>query len=47
MNIDEDQVNTASVWILRLVGTLEGTNLSEGCNRYKTNEELNDGTTGG
>ena len=31
MNIVEDQVNTANVWILRFVGTLEGTNLSEGC----------------
>ena len=30
INIVEDQINTASVWILRLVGTLEGTNLSGG-----------------
>lgn len=31
MNIVEDQVNTAKVWILRFVGTLEGTNLSGRC----------------
>ena len=40
MNIDEDQVNTANVWILRFVGTLEGTNLFKGCKRAKTNKEL-------
>ena len=30
-NIVEDHMNTANVWILRFVGTLEGTNLSGRC----------------
>ena len=39
MNIVEDQVNTANVCILRLVGTLEGTNLSEGYKQDAIREE--------
>jgi hypothetical protein len=45
MNIVEDQVNTAKVWILRFVGTLEGTNLREGVCQMGPMREFNNGTT--